>query len=166
MENNQYIQKEQELIQIYCIGIYSLALLDEYGKLERRGALAKVYNTIKKKFDVFNKQLYNYEHKITNKISLKTVLFIEANRIAKIAWHETMKETLKTAICVDISIYSLYVHNKELYEKIYGIRAEEINKLRERNVEGTTLMSSKIARILTKKTEETIADVLKKTKRP
>jgi len=154
--NNKYTQKDKELIHVYCIGIYSLALLDEYGKLERFGSLAKVYNTITKKFNVFHKQLFNYKHKKSKKISHKTTLFVEANKIADMAWSAAMKETLKTSILVDKTVYSLYFHNRDMYEKIYGIGEDDFHELKIRHVEGTTLSSSRVARILTEKTKQVL----------
>jgi uncharacterized protein YcaQ len=147
---------DKELLKIYSSAMYVLAFLDEWDKVERIGAVAKVYNTITKKHNNFHKQIHEVKTGKKKKYSKKCELFIKSSANAVAVWEETIRETKTTKISANSVIHNLFRLNRDGFERIYGLSEDVFLKLDNNNKHGAVFASCKIARILTEKTEELI----------
>jgi len=150
MRNNNDI----ELINSYILGTFMLSLLDEWSKIERLGAVAKIHNTITKKHNVFDAQIFDFNRGKKKKISHKCSLFIEAGKIANKAWQSVINDIDENiAISANVVIHNLYRLNSSKIEKIYGLKEEDFISLTKFNTNGVIFTSCKIARLLSEKVE-------------
>lgn len=149
---------DKELIKAYVVSVYILALLDEYGKLERLGAFAKVYNTIVRKNAVFQKQIQELSMRKKKKISHKAKLFSLASKLAQSSWDKTTKETKGISISVGSTVTNLFRLNEDVLSRIYGFKAEDFRRISKLSQAGVTLSSCKMARVLTENTDLLITD--------
>ena len=158
--------KNDELIRAYTISIFIISFLDEYGKLERLGSFAKVYNTIIKKNNIFQDQIYDFQRKKRKKISHKAELFFIAKKISLLAWDKNLKESTGTSISAGTTISNLFRLNKEHLTKIYGFDEIDFLKINQQSqanttLDGITFHSCKMARVLTESTLTIISEQLK-----
>lgn len=159
--------KDEELIRAYIISIYIISFLSEYGKLERSGAFARVYNTIVRKNSVFQSQIDDLRKRKKDKISKKATLFLMAMNYSDIAWDNTIKEASKKTISAGITVSYLYTLNDDFLTKIYGFNDKDfikINKLSTHSQVGVTFNSCGMATSLTEKAILTIDEEFKKIK--
>ncbi len=150
--------EDESLLKTYANGMFMLAFLDEWDKIERIGIIAKIYNTIKKKHDVFHKQIMQVEKGKKKKYSHKCSIFILASNFAIKAWEDCILETKDAKISANITLHNLHRLDKENFERIYGLTSEDFKKLQKGLECGVTLSSCKVARILLDHLEQLIAD--------
>lgn len=67
--------QDNNLVKTYAVGIFMLALLDEWSRVERIGIVAKIYNTITLKHNNFHKQIHELSTGKKKKLSLKCNIF-------------------------------------------------------------------------------------------
>ena len=156
--------KDEELVKAYTVSIFIISLLDEYGKLERRGSFARVYNTIIKKNSVFQKQIEDLEKGRVKKISKKAKFFSIAIGCSIIAWDNATAESKKIKISAGTSVSNLYKLNEELLTRIYGLRKEDFVKIHKLSQAGVTLNSCGMATILTKNAQSVIDEYFQNDK--
>lgn len=81
-----------ELLKTYCIGMMIQEVLARYSVSERLGPLQKIFNTIDKKHEGFEKQIREFAMKKRKKVSEKTILHTFANRIVTDSWKKAVTE--------------------------------------------------------------------------
>lgn len=134
---------DRELIRTYAVAIFMITFTDEWGKLERVRAGAKLHNTISKKHNNFYKQIHEKKAQKRKSVSHKTELFVEASSCAVDAWNATMDNS-STALCVNTVIYRLAEQNKDEIKQLYGLDFsvfEELNNFNHKVI----LQSYKVA---------------------
>lgn len=156
--------EDQDLIRTYATAMFMLAFLDEWEKSERIGVVAKIYNTITKKHNVFHDQILQAKLKKRQKYSKKCSLFVVASSYAITAWDECIQQTKHYKVSANTAIHNLFRLNKENFERIYGLKEEDFKKLNSDFKCGVTLSSCKVARILHDRLDFIISDNQKKIK--
>jgi len=141
--------EDKDLIKTYAIGIFMLALLDEWSKLERTGGIAKAYNTITKKHNVFNKQIFEISIRKRKKCSKKCDLFNEAKTVATKAWNKAIPATKDITISINTTLHNLYRLNAASFERVYGLREEVFREIGKTSTHGVIFQSCKVARVMT-----------------
>jgi len=130
MEIIKLTNKDIELLKTYAVGMFMLSLLDEWGKIERLGVIAKIHNVITKKHNNFHAQIRDVNINKKKKPSHKCILFIKASSIANTAWKQVISNTEKgISISSNIVIHNLYRHNSEQFSLIYGLKETDFINL-------------------------------------
>lgn len=147
---------DKERIFTYSIGIIMIALLDEYNKSERIGAIARIFNALAKKHNQFFEQTVKLSVGKRKKLSDKCLLFLEAKRNAEIAWQKTIEnDTVRQAITVNTMVTLLHFKHKEALKYIYGVSAEDFALLNSSTkYKDTTMPSIRTANALLQYLEE------------
>jgi hypothetical protein len=140
---------DSELIRAYAISVFIATFLDEYGKLERLGAFARVYNTIIKKNGVFQDQINDLVCGRRKKISHKAELFSRAIKISETAWDMGVERSRGLSISAGVSIANLYRLNEDVLSRIYGLKMSDFVEINKLSQAGVTFNSCKMARGLT-----------------
>jgi len=140
--------KDRELIRTYSTAMFMLALLDEWSKIERIGIVAKIYNTITKKHNVFHQQILDVKKGAKKKCSKKCSLFVLASGYAVEVWEDCVQDTKKYKISANTAIHNLFRLNSESFTRIYGLNEEDFKKLDNDLLQGVTFSSCKVSRIL------------------
>ena len=148
--------EDLERVRAYSISIFMLSLLDEYGKLERLGAFAKVYNTIVKKNSIFETQIEHFKRKKRKKISNKSKLYLFAVDCSKLSWVNVIKNYTATSISVGNTIANLFRLNARYLMMIYGLTEADFIRINKQSIGGVTIPSCRMARLLTEELEATI----------
>lgn len=148
-------EDEETYIRTYATGIFILAFLDEWSRVERMGVVAKIYNQIILKHSNFHKQISEVQSKKKKKYSQKCALFIKASAYSVSAWDKVINETHQNEISINTTIHNLYRLNSESFKKLYDLNEGLFKKL-DNNKQGVTLQSCRIARILLERLDETI----------
>ncbi|WP_457750305.1 hypothetical protein [Sulfurimonas sp.] len=141
--------EDKELIKIYSVGMFMLALLDEWDRLERIGSIAKIYNTITKKHNNFHAQIHDVESGKKKKYSHKCSLFIHASALSIVAWKESSMTTSDIEMSANTVLYNLYRLNAAGMKRIYGLDEDLFKKVNNTGATGTVFSSCKAARIMT-----------------
>lgn len=147
---------DERLIQTYMTGMFILSLLDEWSKLERIGIVAKIYNTITAKHNVFHKQYLDAEKGRKKKYSKKCELFIRGSAYAIIAWERVIKETDGISLASNTTMHNLFRLNADDFTRIYGLQEEDFKKLDSNNLHGLVFQSCKVANLLNKESVKLI----------
>ncbi|WP_152184393.1 hypothetical protein [Sulfurimonas indica] len=147
---------DKELIKIYSVGLFMLALLDEWSTIERIGSVAKIYNTITKKHNNFHVQIHDVEHGKKKKYSHKCNLFIHASALSIAAWEESVKYTKNLSISANTALHNLYRLNSDGLSRVYGLTEEIFKSIDKTKQTGAVFSSCKAARIMTDAINKTI----------
>jgi len=154
---------EQEYIKTYAIAMFMLTFLDEWSEVEKIGVIAKIFNIITKKHNVFHSQILDYSENRRKKISKKTTLFVMAEKIAIRSYEKAFKNKKSSrTIMINTTVHYLYNLNKENFDRLYGIN-EEVFKKFDNKKHTHVLHSCGAATILNKTLEEEIKIQFKKS---
>ncbi|MDF1875999.1 hypothetical protein JHD48_09650 [Sulfurimonas sp. SAG-AH-194-I05] len=148
MEDNEYIKT-------YATGIFMLELLREWNDIERLGSIALLYNTLTKKHENFHIQIAEVKNAKKKKHSKKCDFYILANILSMASWKDISSSTKDYTISANTVIHCLYMHNKDNFEKLYGLKKDLFVNI-DKTQQKVTLSSCKIARLLLESIEEKI----------
>ena len=146
--------EKHSLIKTYATAMFMLALLDEWSRVERIGASAKIYNRLVQKHNNFHKQI-NEVKKGKKSYSDKCSLFVKASAYAVVVWDRVMQETKGSTISANTVIHNLYRLDADNFTKIYGLEEDIFKKLNSKSC-GVTLASCRVARLLHEELQEQI----------
>jgi len=147
---------DKEYVKTYAVGMFMLTFLDEWKDLEKIGIVAKIFNTITKKHNVFHKQILEVQQKKRKKLSKKATLYVFAEKIAIESYNNALKkQESKRRIVTNTTIRHLYNLSRENIEHIYGLKEEDFKKLDNRK-HNNILQSCGVATMLTEELDITI----------
>ena len=149
--------EKHSLIKTYATAIFMLALLDEWSRVERIGANAKIYNRLTQKHNNFHKQINDVKSGRKKTYSQKCSLFIHASACAITVWDKIIQETKGDTISANTVIHNLYRLDAKNFSKIYALDEDIFKKLNSKSC-GVTLASCRVARVL----YETLQECIKK----
>jgi len=149
--------EEHSLIKTYATAMFMLSLLDEWSRVERVGASAKIYNRLIQKHNNFHKQIDEVNRGKKKRYSQKCALFIRASAYAIRAWESAMQDTKGDSISANTVIHNLYRLDAKNFLKIYALEEDVFKKLNSQAC-GVTLASCRVARVLQDKLQECIEE--------
>ena len=114
------VKVDKKLLKSYCIGIVMHELLCRYSPSERFGATQKIYNSIQKKHDSFEKQIIELHQKKRKKVSDRTLTYSIADKLENEVWAEVVKNTVSDkTITINGVLKTIAFREQEQLKKIY-----------------------------------------------